>query len=82
MSELQERFNQAVAESKTLSEKPNNMTMLKLYSLYKQGTSGDASGDRPSDMVGGFKFDSWAKLAGMEQEQAMREYIDLVESLK
>lgn len=82
MSDLQDRFNAAMAESKTLSEKPNNMTMLKLYSLFKQGSVGDVSGDRPDDMVGSFKYDAWAKLKGMSQPEAMQAYIDLVESLK
>ena len=82
MSDLQDRFNAAMAESKTLSDKPNNMTMLKLYSLFKQGSVGDVSGDRPDDMVGSFKYDAWAKLKGMTQPEAMQAYIDLVESLK
>ena len=44
MSTLNEQFEQAVADSKNLPERPDNMTMLKIYALYKQSTSGDADG--------------------------------------
>ena len=47
MSTLNEQFEQAVADSKNLSERPDNMTMLKLYALYKQGSTGDVDGKRP-----------------------------------
>ena len=54
MSDLKTQFETAVADSKNLSERPDNQTMLKMYGLYKQATSGDASGSRPgfTDMVG------------------------------
>ena len=84
MSDLQSLFETAVAESKNLSSRPDNDTLLKIYSLYKQGTSGDNSGKRPGmfDMVGRAKFDAWAKLAGTSQEDAMQQYVDLINSLK
>ena len=84
MSDLQKRFEDAVAQSKTLTQRPDNMTLLKLYALYKQGTSGDASGERPgmTDFVARAKHDAWAGLAGTSAEQAMQQYVDLVESLK
>ncbi len=84
MSDLQSLFETAVAESKNLSSRPDNDTLLKIYSLYKQGTSGDASGKRPGmfDMVGRAKFDAWAKLSGTGQEDAMQQYVDLINSLK
>ena len=44
MSDLQQRFEAAVAQSKTLPERPDNATLLEIYALYKQGTSGDARG--------------------------------------
>jgi acyl-CoA-binding protein len=64
MSDLAQRFEQAVAESKNLPERPDNMTLLKLYALYKQGSAGDVEGKRPgfTDMVGRAKFDAWAAL--------------------
>ncbi|WP_317202045.1 acyl-CoA-binding protein [Janthinobacterium sp.] len=81
---LQEQFAQAQLDSKTLSERPDNMTLLKMYALFKQGSSGDATGDRPgfTDMVGRAKFDAWAALAGTSTEQAQQQYIDLVGDLQ
>lgn len=81
---VQEQFQQAQLDSKTLSERPDNMTLLKMYALFKQGSTGDATGDRPgfTDMVGRAKFDAWAALAGTSQEDAQQQYIDLVEDLK
>ncbi|HEY9028570.1 MAG TPA: acyl-CoA-binding protein [Burkholderiaceae bacterium] len=84
MSDLDARFEKAVAESKTLPEKPDNMTLLKIYALYKQSTVGDVDGKRPgfTDMVGRAKWDAWNELKGKEVEDAKQEYIDLIESLK
>jgi diazepam-binding inhibitor (GABA receptor modulator, acyl-CoA-binding protein) len=83
MTTLKSKFEQAVKDSKTLSEKPDNMTLLKLYALYKQA-GGDADGKRPgfADMVGRAKWDAWNALKGMSSDAAMQEYVDLVESLK
>jgi acyl-CoA-binding protein len=84
MADLKAKFEQAVTDSKSLPEKPDNMTLLKLYALYKQGTSGDADGKRPGfgDMVGRAKWDAWNGLKGKSNDEAMQEYVDLVESLK
>ncbi len=81
---LQEQFLQASADSKNLPERPDNMTLLKIYGLFKQGSAGDATGDRPgmTDFVGRAKFDAWQALAGTSQEDAMQQYIDLINSLK
>lgn len=81
---LKEQFEAAVADSKNLPERPDNMTLLKLYALYKQGNMGDVEGSRPSftDMVGRAKFDAWAEVKGTSKDDAMQQYIDLVESLK
>lgn len=83
--ELQQQFEQAVADSKLLPAKPDNETLLKLYSLYKQATEGDVTGDGPAnafDFVAKFKFEAWAKLKGLAKEEAMQQYIQLVTSLK
>ncbi len=84
MSDLKARFEAAAAASKTLSERPDNMTLLKLYALYKQGSEGDVQGKRPgfTDMVGRAKFDAWAELKGVAQDAAMQQYIDLVTALR
>ncbi|NCI50178.1 acyl-CoA-binding protein [Sediminibacterium roseum] len=82
--DLQQQFEQAVVNSKTLSEKPDNDTLLQLYSLYKQATEGNA-GEGPSnafDFVAKFKHEAWAKLAGTSKESAMQQYVELVARLK
>jgi acyl-CoA-binding protein len=81
---LQARFEEAVSASKNLPERPDNLTLLKLYALYKQASSGDATGERPgmSDFVGRAKWDAWDALKGTTAEDAMQQYIDLVEGLK
>ena len=81
---LQEQFEQAQADSKNLSERPDNMTLLKIYALYKQASTGDTDGKRPgfTDMVGRAKFDAWEALKGTSKDEAMQQYIDLVEDLK
>jgi diazepam-binding inhibitor (GABA receptor modulating acyl-CoA-binding protein) len=84
MEDLDKRFQEAVADSKRLDERPDNMTLLRLYALYKQATEGDATGDRPgmTDFVGRAKWDAWKALEGTDGDEAKRSYIDLVESLK
>ena len=81
---LQEQFAQAQLDSKNLSERPDNMTLLKIYALYKQASVGDASGERPgfTDMVGRAKFDAWDALKGTLKDEAMQQYIDLIADLK
>jgi diazepam-binding inhibitor (GABA receptor modulating acyl-CoA-binding protein) len=84
MADLKAQFETAVAQSKQLPEKPDNMTLLKIYALYKQATAGDAEGKRPgfTDMVGRAKWDAWNELKGKSTDESMQEYIDLIESLK
>lgn len=84
MADLKAQFETAVAESKQLPEKPDNMTLLKIYALYKQATAGDVEGKRPgfTDMVGRAKWDAWNEFKGKSNDEAMQEYIDLIESLK
>jgi acyl-CoA-binding protein len=84
MSDLRARFETAAREAQALPKRPDNDTLLKLYALYKQATAGDAAGSRPgfTDFVGRAKYDAWAGLKGTGQEQAMQQYVALVESLK
>ena len=82
--DLNALFNQAVAESKDLKDRPSNETMLQLYSFYKQATQGDANGEAPNmfDFVAKAKYEAWASLKGKTKEEAMQEYINLVGKLK
>ena len=77
------QFEAATLAAKQTRKRPDNPTLLKLYSLYKQATEGDVKGARPGgfDFVGGAKFDAWAKLKGMTQDEAMQNYIRQVERL-
>jgi diazepam-binding inhibitor (GABA receptor modulator, acyl-CoA-binding protein) len=81
---LQSQFDQAVADSKDLPERPDNMTLLKIYALFKQASAGDVDGKRPgfTDMVGRAKYDAWDALKGTSKDDAMQQYIDLINGLK
>jgi acyl-CoA-binding protein len=83
-TKLKTAFDKAVKESKTLPERPDNATLLKIYALYKQASEGDVQGKRPGmlDMVGRAKYDAWAEQQGKTPDAAMKEYVDLIESLK
>jgi acyl-CoA-binding protein len=81
--DLKAQFDAAAAAAKQTKRKPDNATLLKLYSYYKQALEGDVTGERPGgfDFVGGAKHDAWAKLRGMSAEEAMQNYIKVVEKL-
>ena len=83
--ELKELFEKATADSKKLNEKPDNNTLLQLYSLYKQATEGDINSEPPSnpfDFVNKAKHHAWSDLKGKTKEEAMQLYVSLVEKLK
>ncbi|KLT73047.1 acyl-CoA-binding protein [Neisseria arctica] len=83
MSDLKQQFEQAQADVVSLAERPDNATLLKLYSLYKQATEGDVKGDKPGmfDLVAKKKYEAWSNLQGMSSEDAMKGYIAEVERL-
>ena len=84
MTELKDIFEVAVKERKELPSKPDNETLLKIYSLYKQATDGDINIDPPANMfdfVAKAKYDAWLKLKGVSQEDAMKQYINLITDL-
>ena len=83
MTDLEKKFQDAAAAAQKLPRRPDNNTLLRLYALYKQATSGDASGKRPgfTDPVGQAKYDAWAKEKGMSKDAAMQAYIQVVEKL-
>ncbi|WP_118975574.1 acyl-CoA-binding protein [Taibaiella koreensis] len=77
-------FEAAVAASKTLPEKPDNDTLLQLYSLYKQATEGDApdKGDYGTfDFVAKAKHEAWRRQQGVAKDAAKQQYIALVNQL-
>lgn len=83
MADLKAAFEAAVANSKNLTERPDNATLLQLYALYKQGATGDNTEKKPgfTDMVARAKWDAWNKLKGTSNDDAMQQYIDLIASL-
>jgi diazepam-binding inhibitor (GABA receptor modulating acyl-CoA-binding protein) len=83
MPDLKKQFEAAVANSKNLSERPDNATLLKIYALYKQASVGDNTEKKPgfTDLVGRAKWDAWNGLKGTDSKGAMQQYVDLIESL-
>ncbi len=83
MADLASKFDGAAEDVKKLSKRPDNKTLLELYSYHKQAKNGDATGKRPgiTNMVGRAKYDAWAKLKGTGRDAAMQAYIDLVDRL-
>ena len=83
--DIQQQFDEAVANSKLLPSKLGNETLLQLYSLYKQATEGDNKADKPSnpfDIVAQAKYNAWIELKGKPKADAMQEYVALVNKLK
>ena len=80
---LQDDFD---AAKKTAFTLPNQApeSLLKMYGLYKQATTGDVSGSRPGafNFKARAKFDAWTEVQGMSNEDAMTQYVDYVNSLK
>jgi len=83
--ELRQQFDQAVSDSKSLSDRPSQGTLLQLYSLYKQASEGDINVEPPAnpfDFVAKAKYEAWQSLKGKSQNEAMAEYINLIMKLK
>ena len=83
MTEINSLFEQAAVAAKSLPERPDNDTLLQMYALYKQGSSGDVSGDKPGffDFVATAKYEAWEKLSGLSPEDAQNQYVELVKKL-
>ena len=76
-------FENAKIALKTATDDPGNDAKLLLYSYFKQGTQGDATGPAPSmfDMVGRAKHAAWSDLIGMDKVEAQKSYINQVKQL-
>jgi len=83
MTDQTAEFERAANAAKSLPERPDDRTMLQLYALYKQGSSGDVQGSRPGffDFVGAAKYEAWEALQGTAPDEAQRQYVDLVRKL-
>ncbi|SAL72862.1 acyl-CoA-binding protein [Caballeronia arvi] len=84
MTDIDQQFSQAQADVTQLSERPGNLTLLRLYALFKQASIGDVEGDKPgfTDIAGKYKYEAWAALQGTPADDAKVRYVELVESLK
>ena len=83
MNDISELFDKAAGAAKSLPQRPDNETMLQLYALFKQGSAGDITGEKPGffDFVGVAKFEAWEKLRGTSKEDAQARYVELVRKL-
>ncbi|MFP7721452.1 acyl-CoA-binding protein [Lysobacter sp. A3-1-A15] len=83
MTDLDDRFDQALQDVQSLGERPDNEVLLKLYALYKQATEGDVQGEKPGffDFVGSAKYEAWLQVKGVDANEAKQRYIDLVAQL-
>ncbi|WP_199098400.1 acyl-CoA-binding protein [Dyella sp. ASV21] len=83
MNDLRREFEQAVEDVQGLGQRPDNDTLLRLYALYKQGSEGDVHGEQPGffDFIGTAKYEAWAQLRGVSEDDAMQRYIALVHEL-
>ena len=81
---LADDFQSAAERAPKLPKRPPNDILLQLYALFKQVSVGNVEGDRPgfADFEGRAKYDAWSKLQGKMQEEAMQEYIALIERLE
>ena len=82
---LEQEFLEAAEESKKLTIRPSNDSLLQLYSLYKQATIGDVNTGPPDnqfDFVAKAKYDAWSSMKGQSKESVMLQYISLVNKLK
>jgi len=79
---LEAQFQEAAAKSRNLPPQSNE-SLLNIYALYKQASSGDVSGPKPGgfDFKGKAKYEAWSKLAGTSKEKAMEDYVALINSL-
>lgn len=84
MAEVDKKFEAAAKDIQKLTKRPDDEDMLRLYALYKQGTEGDVTGERPGAfaMKDRAKYDAWARVKGTDQVKAREQYVKLVERLK
>ncbi|CEG47365.1 enoyl-delta isomerase mitochondrial [Plasmopara halstedii] len=80
---LIELFERSVELGKSLPPLSDNGAKLELYALFKQANVGKNTSSRPSmlDFVGRAKWDAWAKLGDMTQDEAKVKYIAIIDEM-
>ncbi|XP_030624597.1 enoyl-CoA delta isomerase 2 isoform X1 [Chanos chanos] len=83
MTATVEEFNQAKVKLGTLRSDPGNEVKLKIYALFKQATQGPCNTPKPGmlDFVNKAKWDAWKSLGSVSQEEARKQYVELISSL-
>jgi acyl-CoA-binding protein len=81
MADVKKEFEAAAKAVLKAKKDPGSDLKLKLYAHFKQATEGDVQGDKPgfTDFVNRAKYEAWAKLRGMNAEDAMKAYVKLVD---
>ncbi|XP_046647377.1 acyl-CoA-binding protein homolog [Daphnia pulicaria] len=74
---LDEKFNKAAEDIKSLKATPTTDEFKEIYALFKQATVGDVNVARPGmlDLKGKAKWDSWESKKGMSSEAAKDAYV-------
>lgn len=80
-------FEQAVIDSKKLTEKPDNDDLLTIYALYKVANGEDitkAPAPGMFDLKGKAKKNAWQKVVdeGITADQAKEKYVAKIEEMK
>ena len=80
---LDNQFEQAQVDVKTLTKRPGDTQLLDLYAYFKQATDGDNTTSKPGmfDIKGQFKWNAWKDKAGLTKDEAKQKYVDLVTEL-
>lgn len=84
---LQQHFESAARQVRSLPSRPSQADLLNLYGLYKQATEGnarDSSAPAPGllDFKGKQKRQAWMAREGTSTDEAMDDYIRLVRRLQ
>lgn len=81
--EIEKNFQTALAQSQQISGEVDNDKKLKMYALFKQGTIGPCTGEKPSmfNSAEKAKWQAWQSLGEMKQDEAKKEYINLINDL-
>jgi acyl-CoA-binding protein len=80
---IDQNFQKAQEDVKTLTKRPSDAQFLDLYSLFKQATEGDNNTSKPGmfDLKGQFKWKAWKDKSGLSKDDAKQKYVELVEGL-
>ncbi|WP_442267019.1 acyl-CoA-binding protein [Tenacibaculum sp. ZS6-P6] len=82
-SDLDKLFADAFSRANNTQKKFAPDVQLRLYAYYKQATKGDnfSFNNEEHNLRNAFKFNAWIQLKGMDENEAKRNYIKLVNSI-